>query len=297
MKTNSLVYRTDKIKGKQHVFVTIRLNDECKNGHQDFAITADIYEAGKPKTDRYNIMAGCCHDEILQAFPEFKPFVQLHLADYLGNPMYATANGYYHLKNGFNNTPVNSPEFKAEFCEYYRISTNMFDVLSASHSVTHYAINLLELDIPALWKQQADEAIKTLESLTGHEFIVDSVKNQFGLPTEDKIESEKQLIANGYYSDEAIEQRKIEANNEFVKSLEQSAQKDIDKINMQLRVKKALFSIGGKPLLENAIYYAHNHSLGFNWRSYGDKMTQVEADNVIRELLLNFKLALDYTIK
>lgn len=200
MKTNSLVYRTNKVVGNKHIFVTTQLNDECKNGHQDFAITADIYEKDKPKIDRYWLGGGCCHEEILKAFPEFKMFVDLHLCDYLGNPMYATANGFYHLKNGFNNEPVNSPNFENKFCEYYRISKEDFKTLSGAESKTHYAILLMELDIPAKWKKQADKAIKTLESLTNSKFLVDSTRDQFGMPSKEELAEEREKIANGYYT-------------------------------------------------------------------------------------------------
>lgn len=82
--------------------IRIRLNDECKNGHQDFAITADIWEKGKLRTDRYWIMGGCCHEEIIATRPDLKIFVDLHLCDYKGIPMHAVENGFYHLREGFN---------------------------------------------------------------------------------------------------------------------------------------------------------------------------------------------------
>ena len=129
--TNSLIYKTSKVIGDNVIYVTIRLNDECKNGHQDFAITGDIYK-GQNKADRNHIAGGCIHEEILKHFPQFAPFVLLHLCDYKGIPAHPTANGFYHLTNGFNKTPINSPKFKAEFCEYYRISAPQFDVLNTS---------------------------------------------------------------------------------------------------------------------------------------------------------------------
>lgn len=53
--TNSLVFKTNKIVDNEHIYITIRLDDECKNGKEDFAITGDIYEAHKPKIDRYHL--------------------------------------------------------------------------------------------------------------------------------------------------------------------------------------------------------------------------------------------------
>lgn len=57
--SNDLRHTIDtKDKDGNSMRIKIRLNDECKNGHQDFAITADVWEKGKPKTDRYCIMGG-----------------------------------------------------------------------------------------------------------------------------------------------------------------------------------------------------------------------------------------------
>lgn len=193
MKTNSIVYKTDKIVGNEHIFVNVRLNDECKNGHQDFAITADIYKAGKPKTDRYHISGGCCHEEIIEAFPEFKIFVNLHLCDYKGIPMHAVANGYYHMREGFNSKTTGEAH-KAKYCEYYRITTRQYDVLKNAHSQTDFAILLVKLGILNQWEQEANEAIAELEKLTGQTFFVDSKKNQYVAPTPEEVieEEEKQ---------------------------------------------------------------------------------------------------------
>src|ERR1035437_2600790 len=77
--------------------IEIRLDDECKNGHDDFAITASIWS----KNNKYSEedMGGCCHAEILSVRPDLKIFVDLHLNSSKGVPMYAIENGFYHLKN------------------------------------------------------------------------------------------------------------------------------------------------------------------------------------------------------
>src|SRR5690606_4043709 len=122
--------------------ISIRLNDECKNGHQDFAITADGYKKGLPKTERNYLYGGCCHEEILKAKPEFKIFIDLHLCDYAGVPMHPSANGHYHMKEGFNKTKPNTPEFKAEYCEYYRITEVQFDILKTAENQIQFALYL-----------------------------------------------------------------------------------------------------------------------------------------------------------
>jgi len=189
------------------MFIKIRLNDECKNGHQDFSITASIYEKGKPHTDRYFISGGCCHDEIVKARPDLKIFVKLHLCDYEGIPMYAVENGFYYLTNGFNNTKPEAANFKDEFCEYYRITGKQFESLKMAKNQLQYALKLQSLNILQQWKYEATCAIDALESMTGKIFVVDSVKTQFHAPTIEEVEEERVKIANGYYTPEAEQQR------------------------------------------------------------------------------------------
>ena len=279
--SNSLVFKTDKIVKKEHIFVTIRLNDECKNGHQDFAITASIYEAGKPKTDRYYISGGCCHEDILAAFPEFKLFVDLHLCDYLGNPMHAVANGFYHLRNGFNKTKPEDKTFRAEYCEYYRITPAQFNRLYTAHSQTHFAILLAELGIPAQWKRDADEAIKFLEELTGTAFVVDSVKNQLYMPTDEELKAENDKINNQYYSPEAAARREQEKQAGLLAELKADRDKEINKAHTEFDVKKQVLIHGGERALKNCIFYNHTKELSFNWKSYD--LISEELVNVIKE--------------
>ena len=58
----------------------ILLADDCKNNICNWSITADIYE--QRKNERFVWCAGgCCHEEILKHFPQFKMFVDLHLSN------------------------------------------------------------------------------------------------------------------------------------------------------------------------------------------------------------------------
>lgn len=72
--------------------VEIRFDDECKNGHNTFAITGSI---GSP-TQR-DIAGGCLHEVIAQVFPELAHLIQWHLCATDG-PMHYVANTLYHAR-------------------------------------------------------------------------------------------------------------------------------------------------------------------------------------------------------
>lgn len=250
------------------IYIKIRLNDECKNGHQDFAITADIYEKGKPKTDRYFISGGCCHEEIVKAAPDLEIFVRLHLCDWEGIPMYAVENGYYHLTNGFNQTKPNESGFKEKFCEYYRLTPQQFDELSTVKNALQYALKLQSLNILGQWKKEANKAIELLEQMTGKNFEVCSPKSQFNAPTKEQIKEEQEKQKSGYYTPEKEAEREEEKKNAEMEKLEAEEQKELNKISEEYWIKKQVLRIGGSAALKNCIYYNHSRTLSFNWKSY-----------------------------
>lgn len=225
---NNLKFTTSKIRGGKEIIVKIRLNDECKNGHQDFAITGDIYKANLPKTDRNHLMGGCIHDEILKAFPEFKIFVNLHLCDFDGVPMYAVANGFYHLSEGFNDIKPEDKNFPSKYCEYYRISLDQFTALSQSKNKLQFSLNLESLGILAQWKEEAQRAIEILEGLTGYKFLNDSKRSQYITPTEAEMLEEKERELSGYYTPEAEQERAEAKAKSIFDKLEEEAIKKIN---------------------------------------------------------------------
>lgn len=82
--------RTYKERGNQYtITVEMRFDDNCNNGHEDFAITADIRENGR------EYMGGCCHEEIAKHFPELAHVIKWHLVGVAG-PMHYIANTTYH---------------------------------------------------------------------------------------------------------------------------------------------------------------------------------------------------------
>lgn len=108
------------------IIAEVRYDDECGNGHNTFAITAEIYEPYRQpheptikqngKTYWLN-GCGCCHEEVAKAFPELAPLIKWHLMDSTG-PMHYTANALYWAghcgyRDGEKNSPPNIDHLKS----------------------------------------------------------------------------------------------------------------------------------------------------------------------------------------
>ena len=62
---------------RYHIKATIRWDDECKNGYNTFAVTADVIE--QAKNGRWiDGVAGCCHTTIAKQFPEIAHLIKWH---------------------------------------------------------------------------------------------------------------------------------------------------------------------------------------------------------------------------
>ena len=201
MKTNNIIH-TISVNNKQvNCIVEIRLNDECKNGHQDFAITATFWKINRVRNDRDMIYGGCCHDEIEKYFPELKPFINLHLSDCLGRPMYATENGRYFLK-----------EKGVKSCaEYLRITEQQAEsLLPFKDDKMAFAYYMEKLGVLGAWEEEAKKAIKILEGLTGKEFENTSTRYQY-TPLTPAEKTELEAKENkGLLSAESMQAQKAE---------------------------------------------------------------------------------------
>lgn len=97
--------------------VTIRHDDACRNGHNSFAITADVRIPGQRGIEA----GGCLHDEITAVFPELAHLIKWHLSStdgplhYVSNTCYQAGNRDCHgllkgekrqIRNGRTGSPV-----------------------------------------------------------------------------------------------------------------------------------------------------------------------------------------------
>lgn len=127
------------------VKIKMSCDDECKNGHDTFSITGEVYKPNtKVFSDRNMISCGCVHDDILEARPDLKLLVDLHLSDGDGSPIFAIENGWYHLCQNINTG-----------AKYLRISTNEANALR--NGTKEDFIKWVEAHKP-IWAKQAEKA-------------------------------------------------------------------------------------------------------------------------------------------
>ena len=73
------------------ISVKLRFDDSCRNGHESFAITAEVRRPNQRDVEA----GGCLHDDIAKVFPELAPLIKWHLTSTDG-PMHYVANTCYH---------------------------------------------------------------------------------------------------------------------------------------------------------------------------------------------------------
>lgn len=286
---NKLIHTIRKTVGKKDITIKISLDDDCRNGHNDFSITADIYTAGKPHTDRYFISGGCCHEEILKVMPELKIFVDLHLADVTGARMYAIDNGFYHLQGVIGTAEHNHTLTLSKFAEYMRITEQQAQYLCENAPDQQiFAYHLEKMGIVEQWKQEANKAIQILEEWTGNKFEDDSERLPKILLTPEEKQEVEIKIASGYYTPASIKQRQnssAEAKKQAALSvIKESRDKAIKNENDEYNVKLAVLKLGYS--LDNFIYYNHTNTGSFNWHtsSYNKAITQEEFNHFLKLL-------------
>lgn len=270
--TNRLSYTASKryVQGGTtfEINAKILLADDCKNNICNWSITADIYE--QRKNGRFVWCAGgCCHEEILKRFPQFKMFVDLHLSNHYGAPMYPVENGFYHITNSSKETAIN----------YLRITEMEYNLLYQAEDKQYFKYLLYVLGIVERWKRESNEALKKLEELTGQtwENPYKPENERFTLKlTEEERTTITNRINEGYYRSEAVQARKDEEKRKAYEKkraeIINDCKKKQQKAENEKRVMLAVLDAGLS--LRNVIYYDHSNELVFNWKDYETKVTE-----------------------
>lgn len=89
--------RTKTVKGEKVLMhAEVRFDDNCKNGHNSFAVTGHgWYDNWKARDWDFG---GCCHEEIAAVFPELKHLIKWHFMS-SDSPMHYVANTVFHASN------------------------------------------------------------------------------------------------------------------------------------------------------------------------------------------------------
>lgn len=278
MKTTKLLFvdnRLDKDGNKWKI--EISLDDDCKNGHQDFSLTGTCWEKGKICIDRNMLFGGACGDTIVKLFPEYEIFERLHLCDFNGSPMYPIENAIYNAKrNG-----------KESLQNYLRLTDLETETLMQYlEEELAFRFHLENMGVVARWKEEANEAIKKLEELTGNEFENVSTKSHYTSLTEEEKNEYTQKVSEGYFATDKIQERKEQKmqdkKRKQIEKLKLAAKTEIDSINTELNIKLAILDAGFS--IDNFIYYKHKNEGKFNWLDSQDKLNKEELDNLLTKI-------------
>ena len=85
---------TKTLPNNRQLIIKIRYDDSCGNGHNSFAITADLINTKKHGEAKYEAF-GMLHDEIRKHAPELIKYLKWHLTSSDG-PMHYLTNSMYH---------------------------------------------------------------------------------------------------------------------------------------------------------------------------------------------------------
>lgn len=293
--TNDLRHGFTVVKGKEKTVIKIKLNDECRNGHEDFSITADIYESGREAG------GGCCHEHILELRPDLKPFVDLHLATWQGVPMHATANAFYwfagfvpevgalvQYHGGSGSSAKTADECRRIFADMIRATPEQVAAILTQLPRTERELQavLEDLNFPQQWQTEARAAIAQLEGWTGKQFESKATRGHWEPLTAEHRALIAERRASGYYSPEQIAARDAEkiasAKAKELADIRQDVEKATEKLNRKAQVAVYMVERYFRSF-QNFIYYDHTNTIAVNWTNTEKLITREEFDRIVAE--------------
>lgn len=280
MKTNTLRHSFTLTRGNEKTVIKISLDDDCRNGHEDFSLTADIYE--KTPHGWRDVGGGCCHDHILKLRPELAPFAALHLSTFDGVPMHVFGNAFYWFAgipdnlgkeyHGWSGSFGKSPaECRAIFISHTRVTAEECAALEEEGIYTQEELQaaLEDLQLPARWKAEAQAAIKQLEEWTGNEFESKATRERYAPLSAEVRAMIQERKLNGYYLPENVAARaeaaRIKTKADKLEALTADFEKSISMLRAEYEGTRWLLERNLS--IENWIYYSHTQRFCFGWRN------------------------------
>lgn len=262
--------QTYKIKAK------VRLDDDCNNGICFIHVTGEEYVKNKYGYFE-EFICGALSKEIANAEMEASKFVELH-----GKTIYGYSTGFvenmiYDIQKGNKDYVIKEAMLTED--EYKKL-------LLAVEEKDYFKYLLFDLGIMDRLKSRADKAIKMLEELTGDTWInpykPEEERHRIILTAEERALIEDR-IKTGYYTESAILSRNKERRDNKIKAHKDSVlnrfNKKLKDIETERDIDLAILDCG--ITCDNYIYYSHTNKLVFNWRDYGDMVSEEEYLNFL----------------
>jgi len=284
MKTNKIVREETAKYGNITVRLTASIDDDCKNGLEDFSLTYCKWEDrfGRKDVTGGGCAAGSEDKYVRRALRKFglEPVEKVHLSDFNGVPVYPTANAIFIAKER---------NFES-FRDYLRLTDEEARVAVNIDDEFGLYVWLMDNGIIDRWKREANEAIAAIINGRDIEFESKATKPDghwyFKHPvTEGAIRAQRDLIREGYYNHEKSEKRAVERNlAECLKQIDGDIERSQERINeeeMRIKIKQAMRDVleehfvefkRPKLLIENCIWYSHRNEIAFNWRTNSEKV-------------------------
>lgn len=274
-KENTQVDNTFFEAGKHYLFTySVKLNDDCKNGHLTFSFTGEI-KVKKGNGKFYTYISGAIADTIAYFKPELEKFNQLHICNHLGQPMYID-NIRYSINKGKTNEQI-AKIYNIPNLEAIETLRNVSD----NKDLFYYLV--FRLGIAETWEKQAKEAIREMEAKTGLTLKIENKDKVYKQFDEKDCEVLENLYQLGFASKQAkqyrIQQAAEEKKAKELAEIEKEFVKAVEKAKRVYEVKKAVVSFGIS--WNNVVFYDHKNELCFNWLDYSDKVPS----DVINDLI------------
>ena len=156
-----LSHKESKTKDGIRVTIEIAIN---QSNHVYLSVCGEVHEmtGGKPRL----VSCGQCTGEMREYFPEYHDFLDLHLSDIDGKPMYAMENGMYfleHMNENSNDISILTvmKHFRISYQEAIELSIMKRDA-QKERIYSYYP----------RWHQEMDKAIERLERLCGQKLVI-----------------------------------------------------------------------------------------------------------------------------
>lgn len=200
--------------------INFALNDECKNGEEDFKASGVVFRKSTGNGHWYRCGWGQCWDEVYDLMPkEFQNICDLHMNRFDGRPMYAIENGWYYIQEGKRDVVK----------RHFMLTDEETEQIMGCMNDTQVYIFILDHNLVKRWKDKADAAIATLEKCQGVKFVSKATRpNPFNKFTPEMVAEERAKMTSDFYSAENCKRREEERYEQAI----QDVKKEImDKAN------------------------------------------------------------------